>query len=327
MTSEYNRRAAQCLLAASITVLISAWVPLAAQHNTPGGNIGDNSGLNGDHQKSADAGQSREQLAERAKAQAQSEPLLKALQIPCAITNAHVVVSGTRQLKPGTKAVDSRVYEVACGEGMGYLLQTQGADVPLGTSCLTAEEARAGEVAKGKTPGYFCTLPENRDVYALVTAVIAKGTGAPCTVAVLQWFGRSAATHSDYSEVRCKEGTGFLLQVPQPGSTTPNTAMTCTQAAQHGIKCQLTDGGPIEEPITEDTLKAALAQHVVDCKIEQFRLIGQEEQRKRYVVEYRCADQPASVVAFIPLRDNAASYDAMDCAKAGERGVRCAFTQ
>ncbi len=320
MNSARKRRAAPWPLAAGITVLISAWAPLHAQHGTPGGSVGD------DHQKGADAGVPKEQLAERAKAQAQSEPLLQTLQISCSITNARLVVSGTRQTKPGTKEVDSRVYEVACSEGMGYLLQTQGNDTPLATSCLSTEEARAGDVAKGKPPGYFCALPENRDVYALVTSMITKGTGAPCTVAELQWFGRSAATHSDYSEVRCKEGTGFLLQVPQPGASTPSTAMTCTQAAQRGIKCHLTDGGPVEAPISEDILKAALAEHGVSCKIDQFRLIGQEEQRKRYVVEYRCADQPASAVAFIPLRGNTDAYETLDCVKAGEKGVRCAFS-
>ena len=338
MTNVYRRQGGQWLLAASIAMLIGAWPPLNAQHNTPGGTMGDNGGLNGslshedleklggDHQKAADESVPKGVQAARATAQAQSESLLKALQISCAIDNARLVVAGTRQLKPGAREVDARVYEVACSDGMGYLLQTQGSEQPLATSCLNAEEVRAADVAKGKQPGYFCTLPENRDVYALVSSIVAKGTGASCTVAELRWFGRGSTTHTDYSEVRCQQGTGFLLQFPQPGSTASTTVMTCTEAAQRGLKCHLTDGGPVEEPVTLETLKAALVQRGVSCTIKQFQLVGQEEQRKRYVVAYLCADQAAGMVAFIPLRDNPAPYESMDCAKAAQSGVVCSFT-
>jgi len=318
-------------VAVSGAVLLGAWAPLHAQHNTPGGHVGDSSGLNGsltheDLEKlGGDHPQTAEQLA-RGKAQAESELLLKTLQVPCAITNARLVVAGTRQLKPGAREVDVKVYEVACDDGSGYLLQTQGADVPLANYCLGAEEARAADVAKGKQPSYFCSLPENRDVYARVSALVAKGSGASCTVADLKWFGRSTETHIDYSEVKCREGTGFLLQVPLPGVIATATVMSCTEAAKRGLKCHMTDAGPVEEPVTLEVLKAALAQHGVSCTIGQFRLLGQEEQRKRYVVEYRCTDQPAGAVAFIPLRDNTEAYESMDCAKAVRSGVLCSFT-
>lgn len=323
----------------ALIVLLCACAPAYAQHNTPGGSMGDNSGLNGslshedleklngDHKKVNGEDLPKDAEGTRAKAQAQSEVLLKALQIPCTVSNARLVVTGTRQVKPGAKEVDARVYEVACSGGMGYLLQTQGTEVPLGNTCLNAEEARAGDVAKGKQPSYFCTLPENRDVYALVSALIKTGTGTDCTVGDLQWFGRSAETRTDYSEVLCKDGKGFLLQVPQPGSPAPTTAMSCVDAARRGIKCRLSDAGPVVEPVTMDSFKAALAQHGVSCKIEQIQLVGQEEQRKRYVVEYRCADQAAGMVAFIPLRDNTTPYETMDCAKAVQSGVICSFTK
>ena len=80
--------------------------------------------------------------------------------------------------------------------------------------------------------------------------------------------------------------------------------------------------GPVAAPVTLDTFKDALAQHGVSCRIEQIRMIGQEDNRKRYVVEYRCADQPAAMVAFIPLQGNANPYEAIDCAAALTRGIR-----
>ncbi len=279
MNSRSRRPLDRWLLALCGAVLLGACSPLHAQHNAPGGNPGDNSGLNGslthedleklggDHRESAEQGA-------RAIAQAQSEPLLKALQIPCAVANARLVVAGTRQLKPGAREIDARVYEVACEDGSGYLLQTQGSEPPLANYCLGAEQTRAADVAKGKQPGYYCSLPENRDVYALVSALITKGSGATCTVAELKWFGRSTETRNDYSEVKCREGTGFLLQVALPGLTATATVMTCIDAARHGLKCHMTDAGPVEEPITTETLKAALAQHGVSCAIAKFRLVG-----------------------------------------------------
>ena len=320
------------LFAAMLTFAVS---PSSAQQSTPGGNLGDNSGLNGslshedleklsgDHKQDTEGDMPKDPKVARARAQAQSEPLLEALQIACTITNARLVVSGTRQLKPGATEVAAKVYEVACNGGMGYLLQTQGNEAPLGNSCLNAEESRAADVAKGKIPGYFCALPENRDVYALISELIASNGGAACSVRELKWFGRSASTRTDYSEVECKEGGGYLVQVPQPGSSTPTTIMTCAQAAKRGIKCRLTDAGPIEAPITLDTLKVALAEHGIACKIDHIQLVGQEEKRRRYVVEYRCADQPAGMVAFLPLEGNTNPYDAIDCAKAVRSGIIC----
>jgi len=75
------------------------------------------------------------------------------------------------------------------------------------------------------------------------------------------------------------------------------------------------------------TFKDVLARNGVTCNIGQIRLIGQEDHLKRYVVEYRCADQPAGMVAFLPLPGNANVYESLDCATAlSESGVECAFT-
>jgi hypothetical protein len=297
----------------------------------------DNSGLNGslthdDIQKiggdksESSPSQTREAAQARAKAKAESEELLKALQLSCEVNDAQVVVAGTSKPASGGKEIDTRVYEVACTGGMGYVLERQGSTKPMAISCLTAEEARAADVAKGKPAGFFCKLPENVNVYGMVASMIASGTGASCTVRDLQLFGRSESTQSDYSEVACKDGKGFLLRMPLPGSQAESVVMSCSDAAKKGIKCRLTDAGPVEAPITLDTFKDALAQHGVSCRIDQIRMIGQEDNRKRYVVEYRCADQPAAMVAFIPLQGNANPYEAIDCSDAIARGVGCTFT-
>jgi len=305
--------------------------------NIPGGPEGNNGGLNGSLSRSdlerlggAHGDDSTEDSKDpekaRANAKAQSEKLLKALEISCEVSDARLVVAGTRRHAAGGKPVEARVYEAACGGAMGYLLETQGTENPIGISCLSAEEARAADVAKGTDPGFSCTLPDNKDVYALVTSLIATGAGASCAVSTLQFFGRSASTRTEYTEVVCKNGEGFLLRTALPGSQAKTSVMSCSDAAKQGIKCRLSDGGPVESPVTLDTFKGALARHGVSCRIDQIRMIGQEEHLKRYVVEYRCADQPAGMIAFLPLGGNTNPYEAIDCSAAASRSLACKFT-
>jgi hypothetical protein len=319
-------------IGAAVIGMIGVWsIPVFAQ-NAPGIHQ-DNGGLNGslsrgdieklsgDHTQDTDV--PKDPVLARAKAKSQSEPLFKALQLSCDVSDAQLVVAGTRRPAAGKREVETRVYEVACSGGMGYLLEIQGTEKPVGISCLSAELARAADAAKGKEPGFFCKLPANKDVYAMVASLIATGEGAPCAVSNLQLFGRSESTQSEYTEVVCKDGKGFLLRTALPGSQAKTTVSSCADAAKQGIKCRLTDGGPIEIPVTLDTFKEALAQHGVSCNIAQIRMIGQEEHLKRYVVEYRCADQRTGMVAFIPMQGNANPYESMECAVAATQQVPC----
>jgi hypothetical protein len=304
--------------------------------NTPGTHQ-DNSGLNGslsrgdleklsgDHTHDTAGDGSDDSPQARAKAKAEGAKLAASLRLACEVGNARLVVAGTRKSPSGNKEVETRVYEVSCNGGTGYLLETQGSEAPIGISCLSAEEARAADVAKGKEPGFFCRLPENRDVYAAVASLIAAAGATPCVVHDLKSFGRSESTQSEYSEVACEDGTGLLLRTPLPGSQAKVTVTNCADAAKQGIKCRLTNSGPVEAPVTLDTFKTGLAEHGVACKIEQIRMIGQEDHLKRYVVEYRCAEQAARV-AFLPLQGNSNPYESIDCAAAAaDHQVTCQF--
>jgi len=329
----HSRRLSAVIAAAGLALFGAASTRVFAQ-NTPGTHQ-DNSGMNGslsradleklsgDHQQEAD---NLKDPQARAKARTHSAALLQSLNISCDLNDATLVVAGTRRPKAGGKEVETRVYEAACRGGMGYLLETQGTDMPIAISCLSAEEARAADAAKGKEPSFFCKLPDNKDVHTMVSSMIAAGAGATCEVRTLQLFGHSASTHSDYSEVACADGKGFMLRVAQPGFPAETVAMTCNEAAKQGIKCKLTDPGPVEAPVTLQTFKEALAQNGVACNIDQIRLVGQEDHLKRYVVEYRCAEHSAGMVAFLPLAGNSTPYESLNCADAlSIRGVACTF--
>jgi hypothetical protein len=322
------------LLFAAVMGTACALANLSFAQGPPGTHM-DNGGLNGslsredleklggDHKRGSDTEVPKDPVLARAKAKAQAEPLVKVLQIGCDISDARLVIAGTRRAASGKKEVETRVYEVACSGGVGYLLETQSGATPEGISCLAAEEARAADVARGKEPSFFCKLAENRDVYATVASLIGAATGAQCAVDALQSFGRSESTQSAYHEVACKGGQGFLLRTPLPGSQSPITATSCAEAANEGIRCRLTDSQPTETPVTLDTFKSALAQHGVSCSIGRIRLIGQEDHLKRYVVEYVCANQSAGTVAFLPLQGNTNPYESLDCNAAAASQIQC----
>ena len=323
---------------ASLSVILCAVLAICSLHapvraqNAPGTHL-DNSGLNGslsreDLQKlGGDRKNEPKDTPEmRAKAKTQSVALLESLKISCDASDAKLIVAGTIRPKSTGKQVDARVYEVACNHAMGYLLETQGAESPIAISCLSAEEARAIDVAKGKEPSFFCKLPGNVDVYDLVSSIIVENTGARCTVGKLQLFGRSASTHTEYSEVACTDGNGFMLRMAQPGFDAKTVVMNCREAAQQNIKCKLTDPGPVDAPVTTETLKEALARNGVNCSIAQIRVVGQEQHLKRYVVEYLCADQAMGKVAFVPLPGNTNPFESEDCAAArADRDVACSL--
>jgi hypothetical protein len=331
----FSRRFSAIALAAVIIMQSVPGARVFAQ-NTPGAHQ-DNSGMNGslsrgdleklsgDHKQDSKADAAQDSVQARAKAREQSDKLVKALQISCEVNEAKLVVAGTRRSASGGREVETKVYEAACSSGMGYLLETQGTEMPVGISCLDAEVARAADVAKGREPGFFCKLPANKDVYAMLTSLIASNAGASCAVRDVKPFGRSESTHSEYSEVACDDGKGFLVRTALPGSQAKTLVTSCSDAAKEGIKCRLTESGPIETPVTLDSFKAALAQHSVSCPIDQLRMIGQEDHLKRYVVEYRCAGQSVSRVAFIPLQGNANPYESVDCKEAAEHQVTCEF--
>lgn len=316
-----------------VAIAICVTSTAARAQNTPGVHQ-DNSGLNGslsreDLQKlSGDRKNEPKDTPEsRAKAKAQSVALLETLKISCEAGDAKLIVAGTIRSKSTGKEVDARVYEVACNHAMGYLLETQGVEPAIAISCLSAEEARAVDVARGKEPSFFCKLPGNADVHARVSSMILENSGAPCTVDKLQLFGRSASSHSEYSEVTCTDGSGYMLRMAQPGYEGKTVVMSCREAAQQNIKCKLTDPGPVDAPVTTEALKEALARNGVSCSIAQIRVVGQEQHLKRYVVEYLCAEQAAGKVAFVPMPGNTNPFEAEDCATAlADRDVKCSLT-
>jgi len=187
------------------------------------------SGNRTDHEKSALA---------RAKARSQGGELAAALNLSCEVRDAERV--GTRRMAVSGKEIESDVYEVACRDGAGYILMSQGSEKPVGISCLAAEAARAADEAAGRKPDLVCGLPQNKDAKT-IAATLMSNAGTPCAVRDLQWVGKSAAIQSEFNAALCGDGQGYLLQTPMPGSGTQTRVMTCVEAARQGLRCRLSN--------------------------------------------------------------------------------------
>jgi hypothetical protein len=247
--------------------------------------------------------------------------LAKTLNLACDIKDAAPVATGPATVNG--KHVQTKTYEVACGNGMGYLLVSQETEAPAGFSCFAAEGQRVIASEKGQKFSDVCQLTANKDMLALATAVLAHA-GTSCAVTKLRWVGQSLASKVEYDEVACGDGKGYMLATAMVGAPAVPRAFGCSEAAAHGLPCQLTSAPAAALP-TLDDFKQALVQHGIVCTAANIRVIGKEQVHQRHVVEFQCPERPAGLVAFIPLAGNTSPFEALDCPAAALRGAVCKF--
>lgn len=245
--------------------------------------------------------------------------LAKSLAVACEVSDAMLVAQGNTTVNG--KPVQTRSYETACTNGMGYFLVSQ-EPKSYAVSCFAAEAKTKADAAAGG--GAMCKLPANADSKAMAAAILSRA-GKTCSVTQVGWIGQSASTNTEYNEAVCADGTGYMLASALPGSANPPRVTDCHTSAMQGIACKLThvEGAPI---VTIQTFKDAIAQRGVSCDASNVRVIGQQNISKRYVVEFACPQQPKGLVAFIPLGDNTAPFQTYDCAGAAKVGAVCKLT-
>jgi hypothetical protein len=257
---------------------------------------------------------------DRAKAKEESGKLVAAIQLSCKVNDAALIGRGKANV--AGKITDVNAYEVACSNHAGYILVSQGPQKPVAMSCFAANAKRAAAAATGETVDLYCQLAANKDVKVMAASLMATA-GTTCAVSEFRWFGLNAESQTDYSEAACADGEGYLLKIAQSGPSAEVSVLSCQEAAKRGLKCHLTDGGPVFTPVTMQTFRDSLKQNEVNCEPTNMRIIGRESVDKRYVVEVQCQQQPNGLVAFIPVAGNTNKFEAIDCAAAAEREIRC----
>ena len=249
--------------------------------------------------------------------------LAKSMPLTCDVSQAMLIATGPAAVDG--KTVNTKTYETACTNGMGYFLVLAEQAKPYGFSCFAADATRIADVAAGRQPGTVCQLPPNANPKAMAGAILGKA-GVQCAIKDYRWIGQNSANHTEFDEFSCESGQGFVVIAALPGSQIPVHVDTCNASAGRALPCKLSDNGSL--PVTLKTLRDALAQHNVACDATDstMRVIGQENAKKRYVVEFQCTQQPKGLIAYIPLSGSSAPFETIDCAAAGKHGTKCTLT-
>ena len=141
--------------------------------------------------------------------------LIQAAQLPCTLSEARYMFEAT-----GADKGKAKVYEVACHEGLGYVIvapQKAGA-APVIFDCMATTQP-----VDGKPNPMACKLVGNADPAKGLNILMAR-SGRTCAVEKGRYLG-STEDRNVY-EVACHEGGGYILQAAKaPGD--PTTANTC----------------------------------------------------------------------------------------------------
>jgi hypothetical protein len=339
------------VFAAAGIVACACWSPVFAQATGPGGGgmgtpggqpMGNHMGQNNMTQEQFNQVQEYADQAKRltkedkakgktladllAEDKAAAAAMTATMPLSCQVDEAMLAAQGPETIDG--KTVNTKTYEAACANGMGYFLTALDPGKPFGMSCFAADATHAADVAAGRPPGTTCQLPPNADLNAMATAVLSHA-GTSCTVKAHRWVGQNSATNTEFDEMACADGTGYMVALALPGSAAPVRVTTCHDSAMRGLPCKLSDNGvPV---LTLQTFKDALAQHNIACNANSegdMHFFGQETGPKRYVVEFRCAQAPGGLVAFIPLNGNRAPFETLDCKAAAKKySVKCSLTK
>jgi hypothetical protein len=196
-------------------------------------------------------------------------------------------------------------YAVTCSGGQGLVL-----DVATATWTATACLANA-------TANVECTLATPDSVLSEVTA-LAASSGKCASLAKDRYMLR-AQDGSDYVEIACADGKGYVLHADKSGAL--GEVIPCAEADHIGDGCTLTD------PHQEETQNAARYSDLArsagfDCAVSKYALFPQPDPTKN-IVEIACSNRPDGGVGVFPATGAGQVYD---CLRARDEGYRCSLT-
>ncbi len=254
----------------------------------------------------------------------QTAAAVKALALPCDVHEGALVAQGTGEING--KSTDVSVYEAACSNGMGYLLVTPQGQAPQAMSCFAADGMRADAATQGRQDSFVCSLAANADVKAMAGVVMARA-GTTCEPNELSWQGQSPRTHSDYTEVTCGGGSGYILATAAVGS--PGGAPRRVVARMRRRKVCVASVRPRHPsplcPATE-LFKQALVQNGRDLPRRR-RARGRPVKACASAAWWNSSAPTAPAVwsRSFPGADATAKFEYLDCLGASTRGVACQY--
>ncbi|HLZ83419.1 MAG TPA: hypothetical protein VKQ54_07605 [Caulobacteraceae bacterium] len=229
--------------------------------------------------------------------------LIKAAQLPCTLSDARFMFAAT-----GADNQKAKVYEVACREGLGYVIvapEKAGA-VPVIFDCMAMTQP-----LRGKPNPMTCKLADNADPAKGLSALMAR-SGRACVVEKGRYLG--STDDQNVYEVACREGGGYILKAAKaPSGAT--TATTClAYGGNSNLRCLL---------LTREQQLAAVAGLIAasgkPCTMTDKRYLGSTAAHHDYF-EVACSGGKGYMLEFDPAGKLAA---ATDCLQANDIGGGC----
>jgi len=203
---------------------------------------------------------------------------------------------------------DKQVYEVSCQDGQGLVVMTPIAGgAPEADNCL----------AYGGTSTIKCTMTTPEQEIAVVDAV-ASSSGK-CSAIKAKRYVLTTTDGSDYYEVACSDGKGYMIQVDHTGKLADTIG--CAEAFQIGGGCSLTDA---RQALTQqNSVYTDLAKKAgFDCAVSKYALFPTSDATKE-IVEMACSNRPDGGVGIFPARGPSHVFD---CLRSQDEGYKCSYT-
>lgn len=245
---------------------------------------------------------------QRDQGKAEAPAAVQAAKLSCTITDAYLFQS---QTDAKTKAKTS-IYEVACSEGPGYILQTNGANADA-FDCLAQEETSKRLVAEGKPPSLTCRLDANAKPAEGFGKWATTLAGQTCTATGARVMGRTP-TGDTYYEVACEGSRGYVIEV---AAGKPASAGDCTAYMGGNLACTLTT-----KPMTLTRFQPVVAGSGKQCTLSDLRYVGSDTKKSSFY-EVACGAAPGFMLG---VNAQGAFESATDCAKAQNIGGGCTLT-
>ncbi|WP_372783819.1 hypothetical protein [Phenylobacterium sp.] len=211
----------------------------------------------------AKAAPSAVRAEDRKAGMADAPALIAAAGAPCKVTDARLVGKAAADKKTGS--LGSSLYEVACENQPGFLVQTT-ATTPNAFSCLLVNYPADPATKSPNT----CVLPGNLDLKPALAPLFASAK-ITCAPDAIRGIGQTAT--NTLIEVACPGGSvGYIITASTPLDVNkPATAANCLgyDAAEGNIKCIL---APAATRLTVIDNYAKLANN--GCAVKDRRFVG-----------------------------------------------------
>ena len=204
---------------------------------------------------------------------------------------------------------DTQIYEVSCQGGAGLILTVPIAagGKPEADNCLAYNQ-----------PGAIkCELTTPDQEIAPLDPIAASN--GKCAAIKAKRYVLSTTDGSDYFEIACGDGKGYMLHVDHTGKLAETIG--CAEASEIGGGCTLTDSR--EAQTQQNAVYADLSKKAgFDCAVSKYALFPSADPSKD-VVEMACSNRPDGGVGIFPAHGPTHVYD---CLRSQDEGFKCSYT-